>query len=418
MTASDTVLRRLAWTSASFIAAMFVAAIVLTLLAPLPPVSEEAWSGGGALGKAVFGVVVMTFPVVGLLVLRRQPDNRIGWLLLGIGMLWGVGLLGDNYATYGLVVDPGSLPAPDIVAALNEGTWVPGIGLMGTFLILLYPDGHLPSARWRPVAWVSAITIVLLGIAVDLSPGSMEESPVPTMENPIAWEAAEPVVNAVTLVFFPLLPLCIVACAVALVRRFRRSRGVERLQLKWLAAAGAGVASVYLVAISSVVLSDLGLLPPGLASDWFVFLSTTSTLSFALLPASIGIAVLRYGLYEIDVVINRALVYAGLTALLAGVYLGSVLLFQLVLAPITQESDLAVAGSTLAVAGLFGPARRRIQRIVDRRFYRHRYDAVQTLEDFAVRLRHQVDLDDVGGDLRSVVLASVQPAHVSLWMRP
>jgi len=193
---------------------------------------------------------------------------------------------------------------------------------------------------------------------------------------------------------------------------------VERLQLKWLAAAGAGVASVYLVAISSVVLSDLGLLPTGLPSDWFIFLSTTSTLSFALLPASIGIAVLRYGLYEIDVVINRALVYAGLTALLAGVYLGSVLLFQLVLAPITQESDLAVAGSTLAVAGLFGPARRRIQRIVDRRFYRHRYDAVQTLEDFAVRLRHQVDLDDVGGDLRSVVLASVQPAHVSLWMRP
>ena len=417
MTASDTVLRRLAWTSASFIAAMFVAAIVLTLLAPLPPVSEEAWSGGGALGEAVFGVVVMTFPVVGLIVLRRQPDNRIGWLLLGIGMLWGLVLLGDNYATYGLVVDPGSLPAPDIVAALNEGTWVPGIGLMGTFLILLYPDGHLPSPHWRPVAWVSAITIVLLGFAVDLSPGSMEESPVPTMENPIAWEAAEPVVNAVTFVFFPMLPLCIVACAVALVRRFRRSRGVERLQLKWLAAAGAVVAFIYLVAISSVVLSDLGLLPPGRAS-WFIFLSTTSTLSFALLPASIGIAVLRYGLYEIDVVINRALVYAGLTALLAGVYLGSVLLFQLVLEPITQESDLAVAGSTLAVAGLFGPARRRIQRIVDRRFYRQRYDAVQTLEDFAVRLRHQVELDAVGADLRNVVNGSVQPAHVSLWMRP
>ncbi|MBA2464422.1 MAG: hypothetical protein H0V42_05530, partial [Nocardioidaceae bacterium] len=362
--------------STCFIAVMFVAAIALLFLAPLPPVSDEAWGGGGAVGEVAFGLVVMTFPAVGILVVRRQPSNRIGWLLLGIGLVWGLTLLADNYATYGLVVNPGSLPGPAIVAALNEASWVPGLGLMGTFLILLYPDGHLPSPHWRPVAWLSAITIVLLTIAVDLLPGRLEESPVPTMQNPIAWGAAEPVLNGLMFVLFPLFPLCIVACAVGLVRRFRRSRGVERLQLKWLATAGAVVALLYLLAITSSMLDDFRLLP-GLVTDSIVFLASASTMSFVLLPCAIGIAVLRYGLYEIDVVINRALVYAGLTALLAGVYLGSVLLFQLVLEPITQESDLAVAGSTLAVAGLFGPARRRIQRIVDRRFYRSRYDAVQ-----------------------------------------
>ncbi len=361
--------------------------------------------------------MIVVFPVTGALILGRQPRNRIGWLLQLIGLVWLVGAFTDSYATYGLLVEPGSLPGADIAAAINGTIWAPGLGLTGTFLILLYPDGHLPSPRWRPVAWLSAVTIVAVTVAVDFLPGRLEESPVPDLANPIAWEAGEPALTVLIFVFLPLLPLCIVACAVGLVRRFRRSRGVERQQLKWLASAGAVVAFLYLVTMVTVLTNDLvQFVAPRTA--WVTGLQTASIYSFALLPIAIGIAILRHGLYEIDVVINRTLVYGSLTAALAGVYLVSVLLLQLVLSPLTRQSELAVAGSTLAVAALFGPARVRIQRIVDRRFYRNRYDAARTIDEFSDRLRHQLDLDAVGADLRTVVQESMQPAHVSLWLRP
>jgi hypothetical protein len=204
-----------------------------------------------------------------------------------------------------------------------------------------------------------------------------------------------------------------VACAVGLVRRFRRSRGVERQQLKWLATAGAVVASVFLISIVTSAVAA----PAGREPAWLLVLNQLSFLLWALLPISIGIAILRHGLYSIDVVINRALVYGSLTASLALAYLGSVLLLQLVLSPLTDQSDLAVAVSTLAVAAVFRPARARIQDVVDRRFYRGRYDAARTLESFSERLRHEVDLESVSADMRDVVQQTVQPIHVSLWLR-
>jgi hypothetical protein len=209
------------------------------------------------------------------------------------------------------------------------------------------------------------------------------------------------------------LPLCIVASAVALVRRFRRSYGVEREQIKWLAAAGAVVALLYLVTMLATLAGSLTPEQP----RWVSALQEASILSFLMLPIAIGIAILRHRLYDIDRLINRALVYGLLTATLAGAYLGSVLLLQLALGPLTKESDLAIAGSTLAVAGLFGPARRRIQASVDMRFYRGRYDAARTLNAFADRLRHEVDLEAVGTGLRAAVHDTVQPVHVSLWLR-
>ena len=412
---SDRTLRRLAWAMCWFFAAM------LAVSAPLSLVHQSATAqtwGAGAAGPAAdfaFAIVVFTFPITGLLILRRQPRNTIGWLLQGIGLVWGMTGFADNYATYGLLVDPGSLPGPDVAAALNEGSWAAGIGLMGTFLILLFPNGHLPSPRWRPVAWLSAVTIVMVTVAVDLLPGQIEEGPVPTMANPIAVEVAEPVLNAALVVFLPLLPICVLASAVGLVLRFRRSRGVEREQLKWLATAGAAVGLLYLATMVATLLTQTSTFDQ--APRWVGLLQAVSTPAFVLLPAAIGIAILRHRLYDIDVVINRALVYGGLTVTLAGVYLGLVLVLQLVLNPVTSQSDLAVAASTLAVAALFGPVRRRIQAVVDRRFFRQRYDAARTVESFSGRLRHEVDLESVSADLRGVVSETVQPTHVSLWLR-
>jgi hypothetical protein len=413
--ASDAGVRRLAWAVWWFLVAVLAAGLLLSFF--VDPATAGSWGGGGTAGDVVFALTVMTFPFVGLLILRRQPRNTIGWLLMAVGLVWGLGALADNYATYGLLVRPGSVPGPAVVAALNEGSWAPWIGLMGTFLILLYPDGHLPSPRWRPLAWLSGATIVVVTLTITFLPGRLEEGPVPTLMNPLGSRATAPVLYVLLGIFLPLLPLCIVACAVALVRRFRRSRGVARQQLKWLATAGAVVALLYLLTMAMTLITEARA-SSGNAAGWVTILQAVATLSFVLLPLAIGIAILRHRLYDIDVVVNRALVYGSLTATLAGVYLALVLLLQQVLSPLTAESDLAVAGSTLTVAALFRPARARFQSLVDRRFYRSRYDAARTLAAFAGRLRHELDVQAVGGDLRAVVSESVQPAHVSLWLRP
>ncbi len=409
---SDRALRRLAWVAPSF--------YVLTLAVGLPFFfavqrrhATGPWEG---LSEVAFGVLLLIFPLTGLLILRRQPRNTIGWLLQAIGVVWGLSAVADTYASYGLLVRPGSVPGPDVAAALFAGAWAPGIGLMGTFLLLVYPNGHLPSPRWRLVAWLSALAIVVVPVVIALMPGPLDAGPDPTLQNPLGLESARPVLIVLFSLSLPLLPACIVASAVALVRRFRRSAGVERLQLKWLATAGTVVAAMYLTTmVASLATGITGGAPD---AQWLTVLQHVAIPSFVLLPVSIGIAVLRYRLYDIDLVINRALVYGGLTATLAGTYLASVLLLQLVLSPLTDQSDLAVAASTLGVAALFRPARARIQGAVDRRFYRRRYDAARTLESFTGRLRQEVDLESVSGDLRSVVRDTVQPAHVSLWVRP
>ena len=413
MTLSDRALRRCAWAVWWSLVTVYATAL------PIALTERTAYEGslGGVPVLHVVGIVLaLTFPLTGLLILIRQPRNTIGWLLQGVGLVDGLSRLLDSYATYGLVIDPGWLPRPDVAAALNEGIWAPWIGLMGTFLILLFPDGHLPSPRWRPVAWVAAATIVVVPVIINVSPGQLEQGPIPSMSNPLALDLVAPISVVLTAVFLPLLPLCIVASAVALVLRFRRAHGFERQQIKWLATAGALVALLYLVTMASSAATVSEWFTP-VTQTWVLGLQNASILSFTLLPLAIGIAILRYRLYDIDVVINRALVYGSLTATLAAVYLGTVLLFRLLLSPFVGESDLSVAGSTLAVAALFRPARARIQSAVDRRFYRNRYDAANALDAFAGRLRHEVDLQAVGADLRAAVDETMQPAHVSLWLR-
>jgi hypothetical protein len=411
---SDDILRRTSWA----LLMLVVTALVLAAVKRLPELRSEGAGTLAVLGEGGFFIVLLGFPVAAVLILRSQPRNRIGWLLIAIGLVWAIcGSAADAYARLGVRNDLEVLPGAGVAALLSALVWVPGVGLMGTFLLLLFPDGRLPSPRWRPVAWLSGIVIAAMFVTLSLTPVKLEVGGAPNLQNPLGWEQARPVLVMLQTVLLPLLPVCVVACATALVLRFRRSSGVERLQLKWLAAAAAAVAGISLLSIAGGVLT--GAMFGGQEQPaWMDVLDSLSFLAFICIPAAIGVAVLKHRLYDIDVVINRTLVYGSLTIALGSVYIGSVLLLQLLLNPFTSESDLAVAGSTLAVAALFGPARSRIQTAVDRRFYRSRYDAARTLDEFAVRLRNELDLDAIGTDLSVAVEEAVHPAHVSLWLRP
>jgi hypothetical protein len=272
------------------------------------------------------------------------------------------------------------------------------------FLVLLFPDGMLPSRRWRPLAWAMGTFIAVSLIVVALSPGPIVEFP--SVSNPFGVEAATlpgPVLAAGQLGVLA----CVVATILSSVLRFYRSRGEERLQLKWFTYAAA-------VGLSTPLL--FGVLAP---AAFEVLGRLLWTLGFLSLPVSIGIAILKYRLYDIDRIINRTLVYGTLTVALALVYLAGVALLQGGLRALTgQESTLAVVASTLAIAALFVPLRRRVQGVVDRRFFRKKYDATKTLETFSARLRDETDLKQLDAGLSGVVRETLQPAHVSLWLKP
>jgi hypothetical protein len=404
---SERTLRGAAWAGWWF----FVAALVASGLLELAEDGVDEVTATTVVRAAAFAFVIGTFPVSGLLVLRRQPRNSVGWLLLAVGGIWGIGAVGDTYATYGLTIEPGSLPLAAAGATVSNAIWAPALGVMATFLLLHFPDGRLPDPRWRPLALLSGGVIIALTSLLLVSPGELMEGPLAGNQNPLGVEALRPVGDVILATLLLALTSCIVASAWSLVVRFRRSRGVERQQLKWMTTAGSVMALAFFTNIFLSMPYSQGTEP-----GWLVVFNNLAFATWALLPAAIAAAVLQHGLYDIDVVVNRALVYGSLTALLAGVYLGSVLLLQLVLRPLTEQSDLAVAASTLAVAALFGPARRRIQVAVDRRFYRHKYDAARTVADFSTRLRQQIDLDTVGDDLLAAVIETVQPTVATVWL--
>jgi hypothetical protein len=375
-------------------------------------VTAQAFSVEAGSGVDVFAFTSLCFPVVGALIASRQPRNALGWIMLAVGIGWGVGSMLDFYAWYGLEVHPGSLPRPDVALALSEPMWVPLIGLMGTFLILLFPDGHLPSARWRRWAWLCVIAMILSFLAILIQPGSFTDTGYPNVKNPLGVEGLRPFIGLALLVI-PLIPICIVGCAVGLIRRFRRSRGQERLQLKWLATAASAVAASYLVLMALSLPGLVGREPP----PWVNVVDSIGINAFLLLPLAVAVAIFKYRLYDIDLIINRTLVYGALTAALTAAYLLTVTVFQGLLRPFAGQSDLAVAGSTLVVATLFRPGRARIQVLIDRRFYRQKYDAALTLEGFSARLRDKVDLDVLTTELLELVDDVIQPMHASLWVR-
>jgi hypothetical protein len=406
----------LAWSLAVLSVAMFLISVVLRLLARSAPV-PVSWGADLTIAGLLVYVPFLAFPVVGALISFRRPRNPVGWICLADGLLWTFIGMSDNYGVYG-VAKPGSVPLPVVVAGINNWLWVPAVGLLGTYLLLLFPDGRLPSRRWRPLAWLCGAVLVLASVGVMLSPGPLEH--LGGVRNPFGLEGQHWMTSA-GYVVLPLLPLCMLASALSLVLRFRRSRGEERQQIKWIAFSASVVVMVYLIAMVASLLSPAETWFAGSSPAWLSLLQTAALLSLTVIPIAVGFAVLRYRLYDIDLLINRTLVYGSLTAMLVALYIGGVATTQALFRALTgqeQQPQLAAVASTLAIAALFNPLRRRIQNFIDRRFYRNKYDAARTLGAFSARLREETDLTTLSDDLVSVVNETMQPQHVSLWLRP
>jgi hypothetical protein len=387
---SDRVRRLLAW---ALLGSALACLLALVVLAVSTGVGLEA-------SEAPLVLVALSFAVVGAVVATGAPRNAIGWFLLAIGV--GLALLGVTQALVELeIASPGSVPAASAIAWLSPNV---GFGVMLGVMALLprLPSGALLSARWQVVDLL-AVAAFLAGSAVSFEQGPIADHP--EFDNPLGiagFDTVNSVLEPIALVL--LLGLLVVSLA-SVVIRFRRARGVERLQLKWVGLSIAVTVVLWLAALAFSLSDSDSLI-------WVVW-----SVSLCAVPISIGVAVLRYRLYDIDRVISKTLVYGSLTVLLGAAYAVLVLGAQALFSSFAGGSDLAIAASTLVVAALFLPVRSRLQRLVDRRFYRRRYDAQRTLEAFGTRLREQVELDALGADLRAVVAEAMQPAHVSLWRR-
>jgi hypothetical protein len=341
--------------------------------------------------------------VVGALLVAKRPANLIGWIMSAIALIVGIFPASETYAAY-VMTTRGQPDALAVVGAwANSWYWLLLFALTFVYLPLLFPDGRLPSRRWLPVAvlpGIGTVSVVVLGALAETLPGQTFDY---RIDNPIGIEGLAPVEELpVFVVLGGLFAVGAVGAVASVAVRFRRSRGIERQQLKW-----------FLYAAAPILIIPVGDYLPGivdaLAFGWVLIG----------LPVAIGIAVLRYRLFDIDLVINRTLVYGVSTATLAAFYFGGVVVLQTAFRYLTgQGSQLAVVGSTLAIAALFNPLRRRVQDFIDRRFYRRKYDAAKTLEIFSTRLRDETDLDALSNDLVAVARETLQPAYVSLWLRP
>lgn len=384
------------------------AVLALILIEITGAVFLAAYGVGAGVGSIPTAIATVAFvlatAIVGTLIALRRPGHRIGWLLRVAAFGFATGALIVGYVQVAYVTRPGSLPVGPVLVLLGDWAFGLGFGISSTFLLLLFPTGHLPSPRWRVVGWMAATSMALLFVGLSLSSSAFEGLPV---ENPYALESSSPLVLVLEGGGFYLLVAAILASVASLIVRYRRAVGEERQQLKWVAFGvvmlGLGIAGSVLWELinGSAELSD--------DTENFVI-----AVSLTMVPISIGFAILRYRLYDIDRIISRTLSYGVLSVLLAGAYVGLVFVLRELL---PFEGGLPVAVSTLGVAAAFNPLRRRVQGFVDQRFNRSRYDAVRVIEGFSRRLRTEVDLDQLGRDLLAVAVESMQPASVSLWVR-
>jgi hypothetical protein len=380
----------LAWLVCAVTLLVLALAMLLIFLGwstPLP----RGWTPWRDQTVSLLGIIGA--PILGGLIASRRPRNPYGWLWLGFGLGLALQSLAMSYGAYALVVKPGSLAASRTISHVLELGGQVALTL-APLLMLLFPTGRLPSRRWRPLAWISTTAgAVLLSLVLFFG-------------NP------DQVGGAISITAFAVVSViftAILLSALSIVVRYRRARGAERQQLKWFALAAVLIGAV---AVGHLLFLDV-LLPEAL-------LNLLDAATITCLYVAVGIAILRYRLYDIDILINRTLVYGSLTAMLLLVYLGAVTATQALFQTFTGREDLpqlAIVTSTLVIAALFNPLRRRIQSFIDRRFYRRKYDAAKTLKGFSAKLRDETDLDELSSDLVKVVRETVQPAHVTLWLR-
>jgi hypothetical protein len=358
----------------------------------------------------VQGIVIpITCSTVGVIIASRRPRHPIGWLFCAVGLLAGVNHFCAEYAIFALLGQPDFLPGGRAAAWVASWCGMPANALL-VFVALLFPDGRLPSRRWLPFAWLNVAVAVVGTVAVAFLAG-----PIPTLdpiENPLGLKGVHNLLGPVATVCGALERGILGLIAVgSLFLRLRRARGGEREQIKWLTYAAS-------VVVIGAILTYV--VPETTGTRWVRQVGLVLlAVGFMGVPIAIGIAILKYRLYDINLLINRTLVYGSLTAMLVAAYVGGIVVLQRIFVVLTGEtSTLAVVASTLLIAALFNPLRRQVQGFVDRRFYRRKYDARKTLESFSAKLRDETDLDALSGDLVGVVRETMQPASVSLWLRP
>lgn len=378
--------------------------VVLLVVAILLPASLPQERGQGWPFFLLLTAQALTFSTVGLVLVGAQPGNAVSWLFAIVGVVVALYLVTERYQYFALVVHDGELPLGRAAAWVQTWMYVPALGVVTTLLPLLFPNGRLVSRRWRPALALAIIASIGVLLSDALAPGVMSQS---TVVNPVG--ISPDVFRWLSTVSGVVYVLAAVVGFASLVRRWQLAPHAERQQLKWFAYFALLIPTF---AITNALVNLLGVEEPYRTLITLV----AGAGAFLGLPVGVAVSILRHQLYDIDLVIKRTVVYAALTATLVTAYLASVLLLRVALSPLTGRSDLAVAGSTLAVAALFRPMRARFQRIVDRRFFRPRYDAQLTLEEFAVRLRDELDVDAMSGDLRAMVHRTMRPSHVSLWL--
>ncbi len=390
---------RLAWSLAGLTVPLMVGAVFFVWLDRASP-----WRADGpfSLASMVVGVLSnLPVPIVGALIAARQPRSPYGWLWLASGIALSFTQLVAAYAFHGLLIAPGTLPLAGLAQWLTGAAWLLNFAT-APFVLLLFPTGHLPSPKWRIVAWV-VVAALLTGLPVCAGIAGLSGF-VPDVESPFgAPGIVADLLKAIMMISVTLIIIAIVAGVISLLLRFRRASGVERQQLKWFTYGA--------VLAGGVLMSDFFYTLPG------VWESVKEGIAFNMLPPlTIGIAILRYRLYDIDVIIRRTLVYSVLTAALGLVYIGCVVLSRTVIAPLIGGSEVAIMASTLVIAALFSPLRRGIQNVIDKSFYRRKYDATKVLAAFGATARDETDLERLKGELLRVVDRTMQPEFVSLWL--